>query len=192
MWLRRCQAVSGGTPFLLLHQVSTQYLVCPAHYHHKLSFLVSKILVGPPPESAAVSAPHPMNCIVLISGLPGSVTDSQLKKECIETIGRPKFIYMHVSDGRTGMFSGTAVIEFSEDSHARKAVSSSVAACVTRAINSQEYASLTEGDWPMLEYGAPRGVFAPGAVPAQRPQWQQVQPAWAQPDRPIANNPWQR
>ena len=147
-------------------------------------FIVSKILVGPPPESAAVTGPHLPDCIVVVSGLRATVTDSQLKKECIETIGRPKFIYMHVSDGKTGMFSGTAVIEFFEVSHATKAISVSVSSCPTRSVNPQEFSYLTEGEWPMLEYGPPRGVFLdqPPATSAR----------WAQPDRPMARNPWQR
>ena len=140
-----------------------------------------------------MSGPHPNDCIVIVSGLPSNTTDSKLKKECIETIGRPKFIYMHVSDAKTGIFSGTAVIEFSDESLASKAVSASIASCSTRRLNPQEYASLTEGDWPMLEYGPPRGVFSSKREPyplLQQPN-QQPKPAWAQQERPIVSNPWQ-
>ena len=149
--------------------------------------LVSKIFVGPPPESASVSGPHIQGAIIIVSNLPDTTTDAQLKKECIEVVGaRPKFVYMHVADGKTGMFSGTAVIEFSDESSANKAVVTRLSSCPTRIVTAQEYQSLIMGEWPMLEYGPPQGVFG------DLPKVVAPQPAWAQSSRPAAPNPWQK
>jgi hypothetical protein len=150
--------------------------------------LVSQIFVGPPPESAAAAGPHNQGTIVVVSNLPFTTTDASLKKDCLEVLGvRPKFVYMHVADRKTGMFSGTAVVEFPDAASAAKAVSTRVHACPTRLASAQEFESLTAGDWPMLEYGPPQGVFGEQPKAAATPQ-----PAWAQSLRAPSSNPWQR
>ena len=154
---------------------------------------MSKILVGPPPESASLKSLHMQSCIVLVSNLPSSLTDAAIKRECIETVGRPRFIYMHVADPRTGLFSGTAVIEFSDESHAKSLCNSGLFSQSVRPISDQEYVSLSSGSWPMLEYGPPQGVFShhQAPVPTPSPQKQTATPMWAQPThRP--SNPWQK
>jgi hypothetical protein len=155
---------------------------------------VSKTLVGPPPENTLSSSPHKRETLVLVSGLPVSVTDAQIKRECIESLGRPRFIYMHVSDARTGLFSGTCVIEFQDSESATKTCQTGLLSRQARPITSEEFESLTSGDWPMLEYGPAKGCFStksrPDAV-APPPTAKQA-PTWAQPNRPPVSNPWQR
>lgn len=161
---------------------------------HEYTISLSKILVGPPPESAQLKAPHNQSCVVLVSNLQSSVTDAAIKRECIQTVGRPRFIYMHVADPRTGLFSGTAVIEFSDESHAKSLCRSGLLSCAVRVVSDPEYAALTCGDWPMLEYGPPQGVFSnqpTPAVTAPSPSRPVPAPMWAQPShRP--SNPWQK
>jgi len=99
---------------------------------------------------------------------------------------------MHVADPRTGIFSGTAVIEFSDEATAQKACRHMIASCSTRLVNQAEFTSLTAGEWPMLEYGPPQGVFgtsppAPASVAPSQPT-----PSWAQPNRPAPSNPWKK
>ena len=154
-----------------------------------LLFLVSRVLVGPPPESVAVIGPHTADSIVIVSNLPMSITDAQLKKECIELLSRPRFIYMHVGDLKSGTFSGTAVIEFSDKESAAKAVSVGVAGGRARYVNEQEFISLTSGEWPMLEYGPAQGVFQFQPKPSVPVA---AAPSWAQPGRGPVANPWQK
>jgi hypothetical protein len=155
---------------------------------------LSKILVGPPPESTSLKTEHKPSCIVVVSNLKFTVTDAAIKRECIETAGRPRFIYMHVSDPRTGLFSGTAIIEFSDENHASQLCRSGLFSSPVRLVSETEFSSLTSGDWPMLEYGPPQGVFsgqhsAQTATPS--PQRPTTAPLWAQPtQRP--SNPWQK
>jgi hypothetical protein len=175
--------------------MNIRFRVCQnISYQFPRFLIVSKTLVGPPPESAAVSGPHDISCIVVISGLPFDTTDSVLKRECIETVGRPKFIYMHVSDHLTGMFSGTAVIEFSNKSNAESACNSGIMGASVRIVNPVEFAALTSSEWPMLEYGPPQGVFAAHMAQSKTSNTGLTQPApqWAQPNRPPPSNPWQR
>lgn len=128
--------------------------------------------------------------MVLVSGLSQLVTDSEIKRECVEYAARPKFIYMHVSDLTTGLFSGTCVIEFSEVDAAVKAVARKVMSCSTRPVTQQEFQSLTSGEWPMVEYGPAQGVFAAQLV-SVAPQPSPVPaPTWA--SRPPPSNPWQK
>jgi hypothetical protein len=152
---------------------------------NEYTIAMSRILVGPPPEWT--KGPHRASSIVLVSNLPSALTDAQLKKECIESLSRPRFIYMHVADIKTGIFSGTAVIEFADDESATKAIRSGVGGCRARAIAEQEFSSLTSGEWPMLEHGPPQGVFSPEAVQAAAPV-----PVWGQPGRAPVSNPWQK
>lgn len=95
---------------------------------------------------------------------------------------------MHVSDVRSGLFSGTTVIEFAEEDAARKTVSQGLLGCRARLVSEQEYMSLTSGEWPMLEYGPPQGVFSQTATPKPVA----AVPMWAQPNRPPVSNPWQK
>ena len=153
--------------------------------------LVSQVLVGPPPEQVGDGRPHTIDEIVVITGLNPTTTDSDLKRFCIENIGRPRFIYMHVNDVISGYFSGTAVIEFLDSAAARKSIENGILKCSVRLVNKSEFQSLTESDWPMLEYGPPRGVFNPTTSPPPQP----VAPpgswgaSWA--SRPAPSNPWQ-
>lgn len=120
------------------------------------------------------------------------MTDALLKKECIESVGRPKFIYMHVGDPRAGLFSGTAVVEFSDEATAQKACRQMIASCSTRLVYQAEFTSLTTGEWPMLEYGPPQGVFRTSPVTPASVAPSQPTPSWAQPNRPAPSNPWQK
>lgn len=95
---------------------------------------------------------------------------------------------MHVDDVKSGLFSGTAVIEFLDDDSASKAVAQGILGCRARSVSEQEYMSLTSGEWPMLEYGPPQGVFSQSASVKQAA----AVPMWAQPNRPPASNPWQK
>jgi hypothetical protein len=167
---------------------------------HQYSIPVSKILVGPPPEGTIIKSTHIPNTLVVVSGLPQTVTDSNLKRECTESVGRPKYIYMHVADPRTGIFSGTAVVEFQEESAASNACASGILSCKVRPVTQQEFESLTSGDWPMLEYGPPQGVFASQSV-QQHVQSAQPATGWRQPSvavptwqqaPPRTSNPWQK
>lgn len=135
--------------------------------------------------------PHQIGAFVLVSGLKNA-TDAQVKRDCIETLGsRPRFVYMHVSDLKTGVFSGTCIVEFVDVDSARKAVSNSILGCKPRSITDAEFDSLTSGDWPMVEYGPPQGVFSANHQPT--PQQVQATRVWAQPaDRPAPTNPWQK
>ena len=133
---------------------------------------------------------------MIVLNLPLSITDSGLKRECIETVGRPKFIYMHVSDARTGLFSGLAVIEFSDESVASKICQTGIMSRSARIVTQEEFDSLTRGDWPMLDYGPPCGIFkqsiSDNSTRQLTPQ-PTVQPAWQQnlqQSRP--SNPWQK
>lgn len=130
--------------------------------------------------------------MVLVSGLSPFITDSEIRRFCLEHFGRPKYLYMHVGDTKTGLFSGTCVIEFSEATLAEKAIRVGVCSCVGRAVNSAEFDSLTSGEWPMVEYGPPRGVFSStseSVQPAHRPVTAPI-PNWASAPRP--SNPWQK
>jgi hypothetical protein len=95
---------------------------------------------------------------------------------------------MHVDDVKSGLFSGAAVIEFLDDDAASRVVTQGILGCRARSVSEQEYMSLTSGEWPMLEYGPPQGVFSQSASvkPAA------AVPMWAQPNRPPASNPWQK
>lgn len=160
---------------------------------HEYTISLSKILVGPPPESAQLKTPHKQSCLVLVSNLKPTVTDAAIKRECIETVGRPRFIYMHVADPRTGLFSGTAVMEFTDESHANSVCQTGLFSCPVRPVSDLEYAALTCGDWPMLDYGPPQGVFSNEPTPPSAPSSSRAVPApmWAQPShRP--SNPWQK
>ena len=171
----------------------TRTLPLPLQSGAEYTISLSKILVGPPPGSTSLKTPHVQSCIVLVSNLSSAVTDAAIKRECIETVGRPKFIYMHVADPRTGLFSGTAVIEFSDESHAKSLCQSGLFSQPVRLISQTEFTSLTTGEWPMLEYGPPQGVFShqPSAVVTPSPQKPAPAPMWAQPShRP--SNPWQK
>jgi hypothetical protein len=151
-----------------------------------------------------IGSAHSPECVVLVSNLPTTTTDSGLKRECIESVGRPKFIYMHVNDSRTGVFSGAAIIEFSDPAFATKACDTGVLSCPVRRVTTGEFESLTMGDWPMLDYGPPQGVFGPQTAPPPSPPpatpagWaRQAQPTPArqqagttQQSRP--SNPWQK
>ena len=154
---------------------------------NEYTIAMSRVLVGPPPESTTRGGSHNAKTVVLVSGLLPNLTDAQLKRECIETIGRPRFIYMHVSDVKSGLFSGTAVIEFVDAESANKALSGGIAGFRVRPVTDEEFASLTSGDWPMLEYGPPQGVFSQLAVKPAVPV-----PVWAQPGRAPVSNPWQK
>ncbi len=165
----------------------------PAQAGSEYTISLSKILVGPPPESTPLKTPHMQSCIVLVSNLQPSMTDATIKRECIETVGRPRFIYMHVADPRTGLFSGTAVIEFSDENHAKSLCQLGLCSKSVRPISDQEYTSLSSGEWPMLEYGPPQGVFShhPAPQTTSSPQKPTPAPMWAQPaHRP--SNPWQK
>jgi hypothetical protein len=168
--------------------MNSRLRVCIFCLHDQIGLVVSRVLVGPPPESAGVSGPHPADRIVVFSDFPSYLTDGQLKKECIDIISRPKFIYMHVSDVKSGKFSGTAVIEFNDKESADRAISLGIMNCRGRFVSEAEHHSLTCSDWPMLEYGPPQGVFAPQA---KQPILSSV-PSWAQPGRAPVTNPWQK
>ena len=116
------------------------------------------------------------------------MTDSYLKKECIERVGRPRFIYMHVSDVKSGLFSGTAVIEFADEESATKAVSEGILGKRVRGVTDEEFSSLTSGEWPMLSYGPPQGVFSSSNRPPPGPAV--TVPVWAQAGRAPVANPW--
>lgn len=144
--------------------------------------------MGPPPESAAATDPHRKSTIVLVQGLHFSITDSHLKKECIERVGRPRFIYMHVSDIKSGLFSGTAVIEFTDEESVTKALSQGILGNRVRSVSDEEFSSLTSGEWPMLNYGPPQGVFSSTSRPPPGPAV--AVPVWAQAGRAPVANPW--
>ncbi len=153
-------------------------------------YSVSKILVGPPPDNTLSEQPHTRESIVIISGLQSSTTDAQIKRDCIESIGRPRFIYMHVGDARTGLFSGTCVVAFWEKDSAIKASQIGILSKRVRPVSQEEFDSLSKGDWPMLEYGPARGVFSSKSisVPSPAPQAPPA-PSWV--NRPPVANPWQ-
>jgi hypothetical protein len=145
--------------------------------------------VGPPPESTTPLSSHNPKSVIIITGLPFNLTDHQLKKQLLETVAvRPKFIYMHVMDVKSGMFSGTAILECQDEESANRIIKSGVDRCQVRFVDQQEFASLAGGEWPMLEYGPPQGVYAQTTVTHVAAPV----PVWAQPGRAPVSNPWKK
>lgn len=155
---------------------------------------MSRILVGPPPDNTLSDRPHDRETVVIVGGLTPSTTDAQIKRDCIECIGRPRFIYMHVGDPRTGVFSGTCVVEFWEKESAAKACQSGILSQRVRMVSSEEFDSLSKGEWPMLEYGPATGVFSSRPATRTPPSASASTtappaPSWS--NRPPVANPWQ-
>ena len=131
-----------------------------------------------------MSLPHAIDTIVSVSGLSPFVTDSEVKRYCTENFARPRLIYMHVTDLKTGLFSGTCIVEFSDVLAAQKCIQAGVLSCRARKVTLPEFDSLVSTDWCMLDHGPPHGVFSTTAA-APRSSWNTA-------GRPPASNPWQK
>ena len=111
------------------------------------------VFFGIPPAIYGDKSPHEISATIVAHSLPLATCEAEVRRLCAESIGAVRVIRMLIDDTRTGMFNGTAVIEFIDATASSKAIAQGILGGKIRSIRKSEFEELTTGPFPGLDLG---------------------------------------